>query len=97
MIRNSKILITGGYGFIGGHLADALSDKKLKNQIVIFDMNTGDQTTGSDLNLLSRTNVEIINGSILDSFDLVELQNDYDYIIHFLLFLKSVLTHASLF
>ena len=82
MIRNSKILITGGYGFIGGHLADALSDKKLKNQIVIFDMNTGDQTTGSDLNLLSRTNVEIINGSILDSFDLVELQNDYDYIIH---------------
>lgn len=82
MIRNSKILITGGYGFIGGHLAEALSDEKLKNKLVIFDMNTGDQTTGSDLSLRLRANIEIIKGSILDSFDLVELQNDYDYIIH---------------
>lgn len=51
MISNSRILITGGFGFIGEHLAALLSNSSLGNNLVLFDTNIGPQTTGADLAL----------------------------------------------
>ena len=56
-----KILITGGAGFIGSHLSELLISEG--NQVVALD----NQSTGSISNLKSNNNLEIVEGSILDS------------------------------
>jgi UDP-glucose 4-epimerase len=60
-----KILITGGAGFIGSHLSELLISEG--NQVIALD----NQSTGSVKNLNPSSNLEVINGSILDS-DLVD-------------------------
>jgi UDP-glucose 4-epimerase len=63
-----KILVTGGAGFIGSHLADLLID--LGHQVVLLD----DLSTGRLSNiehLLGRPDVEFVLGSILNA-DLVD-------------------------
>jgi UDP-glucose 4-epimerase len=74
-----NILITGGGGFIGSHLADRLV--KGGHRIVILD----DFSTGSksNLDLISRlSEVEIKNGSILDFQSVSELVSKSDYVFH---------------
>ena len=56
-----RILITGGAGFIGSHLSELLISEG--NQVVALD----NQSTGSASNLKSNSNLEIVEGSILDS------------------------------
>ena len=56
-----KILITGGAGFIGSHLAELLISEG--NQVIALD----NQSTGSASNLKSNSNLEVVEGSILDS------------------------------
>ena len=56
-----KILITGGAGFIGSHLSESLISEG--NQVIALD----NQSTGSARNLNQSNNLEIIEGSILDS------------------------------
>ena len=56
-----KILITGGAGFIGSHLAELLISEG--NQVIALD----NQSTGSAKNLYPRSNLEVVEGSILDS------------------------------
>jgi UDP-glucose 4-epimerase len=56
-----KILITGGAGFIGSHLAELLISEG--NQVVALD----NQSTGSISNLKFNSDLEIVEGSILDS------------------------------
>jgi UDP-glucose 4-epimerase len=56
-----KILITGGAGFIGSHLSELLISDG--NQVIALD----NQSTGSASNLKSNSNLEIFEGSILDS------------------------------
>jgi UDP-glucose 4-epimerase len=56
-----KILITGGAGFIGSHLAELLISEG--NQVIALD----NQSTGSAKNLNPGSNLEVIKGSILDS------------------------------
>jgi UDP-glucose 4-epimerase len=56
-----KILITGGAGFIGSHLSESLISEG--NQVIALD----NQSTGSASNLKSNSNLEIVEGSILDS------------------------------
>ena len=60
-----RILITGGAGFIGSHLSELLISEG--NQVIALD----NQSTGSVKNLNPSSNLEVINGSILDS-DLVD-------------------------
>ena len=82
MIQNSKILITGGYGFIGAHLALRLAGPKLNNQITVFDLDSSPHTTGDDLKLLEMYNITISLGSVLEPKDFAKLPNDFDYIVH---------------
>ena len=56
-----RILITGGAGFIGSHLADLLIAEG--NHVIALD----DQSTGSISNLKLDSRLEIIEGSILDT------------------------------
>jgi UDP-glucose 4-epimerase len=74
-----EILITGGGGFIGSHLADRLV--KGGHRIVILD----DFSTGSKSNLdsISRLpEVDIKHGSILDFQLVTELVSKSDYVFH---------------
>jgi UDP-glucose 4-epimerase len=56
-----KVLITGGAGFIGSHLSELLTSEG--NQVIALD----NQSTGSAKNLNPGSNLEVIEGSILDS------------------------------
>ena len=56
-----KILITGGAGFIGSHLSELLISEG--NQVIALD----NQSTGSAKNLNPSSNLEVVEGSILDS------------------------------
>ena len=75
-MKNNKILITGGLGFIGSHIADELQDN---NEIIIID----NSSTGTINNLKNphHENLEIINKDIREAnFD--EITKDVDYIFH---------------
>jgi UDP-glucose 4-epimerase len=74
-----KILITGGGGFIGSHLADRLI--KNGHAVTILD----DFSTGSisNLNTISSSpDLQIVNGSILDSNLVTDLVAVSDYVFH---------------
>jgi UDP-glucose 4-epimerase len=75
-----KYLITGGAGFIGSHLADALIDRG--DSIEILD----NLSTGSIANLSQVSNFnsyKFISGSILDDELVNKLVASVDYVMHF--------------
>ncbi len=74
-----KILITGGAGFIGSHLAEILLQDG--HQVSVLD----DLSTGRLLNLskvLDFENFTFIEGSILDNEKLTGLISKSDYVFH---------------
>ena len=76
-LRGRTILLTGGAGFIGSHLADALGDCRLR----IVD----GFSTGREANLARRValgNVEITRGDLRDASLLPELLDGVDVVFH---------------
>lgn len=75
-MKNKNILITGGAGFIGSHIANELMDN---NNITIID----NLSTGNIKNLKSEEheNLNFIEGDICN-FNLDDLTSDKDYIFH---------------
>ena len=75
-MKNKNILITGGLGFIGSHIADeVLKD----NQVTILDnLSTGNI---NHLNEPEHENLKIVKGDIRDS-NLEDLTSNIDYIFH---------------
>jgi UDP-glucose 4-epimerase len=72
-----RILITGGAGFIGSHLADALIARG--DQVVVLD----NFSTGSSANIKHITkNLEIIDGDIRNAELINETVKDVDLIFH---------------
>lgn len=71
-----NILITGGAGFIGSHLSSLLLSES--NTIVVLD----NQSTGSLRNLIEHKQLEIIDGSILDSRLVNSLMSRVDICYH---------------
>lgn len=74
-----KYLITGGAGFIGSHLADALVARG--DSVVILD----NLSTGSDHNiehLVGDPALSFYNGSILDVALLDQLVSEVDHVLH---------------
>ena len=67
-----KITITGGSGFLGSHVADALSDKGHK--VTIFDKKKSKWI---------RSNQEIYIGDILNLRDLDNAIKGADFVFHF--------------
>lgn len=75
-----KYLITGGAGFIGSHLSDALINRG--DQVVVLD----NLTTGNKSNiehLLTHQNFKLIEGSILDTKLVDQTIQSADHVQHF--------------
>jgi UDP-glucose 4-epimerase len=80
----AKILITGGAGFIGSHLADGLAN--LDHEITILDnldpyYDVGIKRKNLDIIMKSK-NCRFVEGDILDEKLLGELVNEVDFIYH---------------
>jgi UDP-glucose 4-epimerase len=69
-----KILITGGAGFIGSHLAEHFHRRARVR--VLDDLRTG------HLPNLAGLNVEFVRGSILDRALLSKVMENVDYVYH---------------
>lgn len=79
MIQGKKILVTGGAGFIGSHLVEALL--KRNNQVICLD----NLSTGHRENIASyaqSTNFTFIEGDIRDSQTCLEVTHGVDYVFH---------------
>ncbi|MDD5173074.1 MAG: NAD-dependent epimerase/dehydratase family protein [Patescibacteria group bacterium] len=76
-LRNKKILIAGGAGFIGSHLCEKLL--KEKGEITVFD----NFSTGKSSNLESIKNkIKIIKGDIQNAKEIDKASKAQDIIIH---------------
>ncbi len=73
-MRNYKILITGGAGFIGSHLAAKFA---AHNEVTVLD----DLSSGSKENLKGIP-VKFVNGSILDKKLVNKVCKGMDYVFH---------------
>ena len=74
-----KYLITGGAGFIGSHLTDALLGRG--DSVVILD----NMATGSQKNLagvMGHPELRVVSGSILDAALMDQLVGDVDHVLH---------------
>jgi nucleoside-diphosphate-sugar epimerase len=74
-----RVVVTGGAGFIGSHLAGELADKGY-NVVILDDLSTGHLDNIKDL--LKRNNVSFVNGSITDLPLLKEQFKDTQYVFH---------------
>src|SRR6476660_3682674 len=74
--RNVRVLVTGGAGFIGSHLTEALTTLGA-NVAVIDDLSGSD---GS--NIAHLKSVELINASILDNDALARAVNGARFVFH---------------
>ncbi len=84
-----KILITGGAGFVGSHVAEYYA-KKDEEEVVVFDNLSRAELLGYETsnamynwNYLKRYgNIELIKGDIRDAEKLKDAAKDADVIIH---------------
>lgn len=77
-MKNSRVVITGGAGFIGSNLAYELA---IDNTVIIID----DLCTGRMDNiasLITRRNIRFIEGSVLDLQLLKEIFSGADFVFH---------------
>ncbi|WP_135806371.1 NAD-dependent epimerase/dehydratase family protein [Halorussus marinus] len=74
-----SILITGGSGFIGSHLADHLLDESNDKILVLDDFSTGD---AGNLDHLDTDRVEVRDGDIRDAETVRETVGDADAVYH---------------
>ena len=74
--QSAPVLLTGGAGFIGSHLAEALVN--LGAQVTVLD----DLSGGSRENLASFSPVEFVQGSILDTDLLARVTRGKRYVFH---------------
>ena len=72
------VLITGGAGFIGSHVCQALRRSGGAGRLVVLD----DLSTGSRANLAELEGVELVEGSILDESLVSKLVVNADAVVH---------------
>ena len=75
-----KIIITGGAGFIGSSLVQALLEKDVENLLIIDDLSTGSESNISSF--LNDQRIEFINSKIEDIENLDSLFSSYDFCYH---------------
>tara|TARA_B100001059_G_C17829753_1_gene583816 strand:+ start:2147 stop:3166 length:1020 start_codon:yes stop_codon:yes gene_type:complete len=78
-VNNSKILVTGGAGFIGSNLCETLLDKG--NKVVCLDnFSTGKRDNIE--NFKDDNNFTLIEGDIRNIEDCLKATKDVDYVLH---------------
>src|SRR5579885_195250 len=75
-----NILITGGFGFLGGHLAKALLESGFN--VTLFDNCAWHSSPASSMQISSLSGLARLQGSVLNHDDLLLAGNGFDYIIH---------------
>ena len=75
----SRVLVTGGAGFIGSHLVDNLL---INNDVVVLD-NLSSGTLDNIRHHLNQSNFEFQKGSITSQEDVKRALNDIDLVYHF--------------
>lgn len=81
-LTNQKVLITGGAGFIGSHLADRLLS--MNNKIIVYD-NMDEYYPGKEENIrhnLSKNNYFFVKGNISDYTKLLECMKGVKIVFH---------------
>lgn len=73
MIKNKKIFLTGGAGFIGTKICSILS---IDNEILIYDNLKRNSIKNTEL--LDQDNVKLIEGDILNLSNLKKVVNDFE-------------------
>lgn len=76
-IERKKILITGGAGFIGSHLAESLAKE---NKVIIYDNFHRDALKYTSI--LRHPNLKIVRGDIMDQKLLFKTVDNCDIILH---------------
>ncbi len=76
-MKNKKVVVTGGLGFIGSHLVEKLSENNLV--IVIDDQSTGTIDNIKDFNL---SKIDTTLGDITSIDDLERIFDGCDYVFH---------------
>ena len=76
-IVGKKILITGGGGFIGTHIAERLCEKNL---LILFD--NLDRDSISNLTLARHPNVDLRIGDVLDAATVRQAASGVDIVLH---------------
>jgi len=77
MIRDAKIVITGGAGFIGSALAERLCPH---NRVTLFDNLHRNATVGTTL--LDEPNIKLVRGDVMDRAALTPVVKDADIVVH---------------
>jgi UDP-glucose 4-epimerase len=79
-LSGSRVLITGGAGFVGSHIADTLIDAGVSEIVVIDNLIRGTRENLRDAR--SRGNVRLVEGSICDRALVRECMDGIDYVFH---------------
>lgn len=74
-----KVIVTGGAGFVGSHLAEELANRGY-SVVILDDLSSGRMENIADL--LARENVEFVQGSITDVSLLHQLFQGVHYVFH---------------
>src|ERR671930_334650 len=74
-----RYLVTGGAGFIGSHLCDALT-AQADEVVILDDLSTG--RIDNIAHLLQGRRAELVEGSVLDEDLLLELLDSVDACVH---------------
>ncbi|MFC1962382.1 SDR family oxidoreductase [Chloroflexota bacterium] len=80
-MKNKRVVVTGGAGFIGSHLAEELAGRGY-SVTILDDLSTGKVENISYLLELKESNIEFIQGSITDLPLLQKLFKGVDHVFH---------------
>lgn len=75
--RQSKVLVTGGAGFVGGNLVRRLLDLDVAFVHIVDNLLSADRA-----NVPDHACIQFTEGSIADDNVLTKLQDEYDYVFH---------------
>ncbi|QQE80315.1 NAD-dependent epimerase/dehydratase family protein [Alicyclobacillus sp. SO9] len=78
MYKQSRILVTGGAGFLGSQLIRRLAAEEPRHITVLDDLFTGNENS-----ILRQDNITFVHGSVTDSTLVRTLLQDADYVFHF--------------